>query len=47
MRVGNKVTLLVPQLSANIMGIQPRFKRFTVSGIFDAGIGEYDNNFRD
>jgi lipoprotein-releasing system permease protein len=28
-RVGNKVTLLVPQLSANIMGIQPRFKRFT------------------
>jgi hypothetical protein len=43
-RVGNKVTLLVPQLSANIMGIQPRFKRFTVSGIFDAGIGEYDNN---
>jgi lipoprotein-releasing system permease protein len=26
------------------MGIQPRFKRFTVSGIFDAGIGEYDNN---
>jgi lipoprotein-releasing system permease protein len=26
------------------MGVQPRFKRFTVSGIFDAGINEYDNN---
>ena len=26
------------------MGIQPRFKRFTVVGIFDAGINEYDNN---
>ncbi len=26
------------------MGIQPRFKRFTVSGVFDAGVSEYDNN---
>jgi lipoprotein-releasing system permease protein len=36
--------LLTPKLSSNIMGIQPRFKRFTVTGIFDAGINEYDNN---
>lgn len=42
--IGDKVTLLTPQLSSNIIGIQPRFKRFTVSGIFDAGINEYDNN---
>ena len=43
-QVGDKITLLTPELSSNIMGIQPRFKRFTVDGIFDAGINEYDNN---
>ncbi|SMN15917.1 Lipoprotein releasing system transmembrane protein LolE [uncultured Candidatus Thioglobus sp.] len=42
--IGDKVTLLTPQLSVNILGMQPRFKRFTVTGIFDAGIAEYDNN---
>ncbi len=42
--VGDKVTLITPQVSSNILGIQPRFKRFTVSGIFDAGVAEYDNN---
>ncbi|SMN17029.1 Lipoprotein releasing system transmembrane protein LolE [uncultured Candidatus Thioglobus sp.] len=42
--LGNKVTLLTPELSSSIIGIQPRFKRFTISGIFDAGINEYDNN---
>ncbi len=42
--VHDKITLLTPKLSSNIIGIQPRFKRFTISGIFDAGIGEYDNN---
>jgi lipoprotein-releasing system permease protein len=42
--IGDKITLLTPELSSNIMGVRPRFKRFTVSGIFDAGINEYDNN---
>ena len=42
--INDKVTLLTPQLSSSIIGIQPRFKRFTISGIFDAGINEYDNN---
>ncbi|CAC9599619.1 Lipoprotein releasing system transmembrane protein LolC/LolE [uncultured Gammaproteobacteria bacterium] len=42
--LGDKVTLLTPELSSSIIGIQPRFKRFTISGIFDAGINEYDNN---
>jgi len=36
--------LLTPEISNSIIGIQPRFKRFTLSGIFDAGINEYDNN---
>ncbi|MDC9726248.1 MAG: lipoprotein-releasing ABC transporter permease subunit [Candidatus Thioglobus sp.] len=42
--LGDKVTLLTPQLSSSIIGVQPRFKRFSVSGIFDAGVNEYDNN---
>ncbi|SFV86822.1 Lipoprotein releasing system transmembrane protein LolE [hydrothermal vent metagenome] len=42
--VGDKVTLITPQVSSNILGMQPKFKRFTVSGIFDAGVAEYDNN---
>jgi lipoprotein-releasing system permease protein len=42
--INDKITLLTPELSSNIMGIQPRFKRFTVTGIFEAGMGEYDNN---
>ncbi|ABL02561.1 lipoprotein releasing system, transmembrane protein, LolC/E family [Candidatus Ruthia magnifica str. Cm (Calyptogena magnifica)] len=42
--INDKITLLTPKLSSNIIGIQSRFKRFTISGIFDAGISEYDNN---
>lgn len=42
--VGDKITLLTPELSNSIIGIQPRFKRFEVGGIFDAGVNEYDNN---
>ncbi|RUA05089.1 MAG: lipoprotein-releasing ABC transporter permease subunit [Gammaproteobacteria bacterium] len=42
--VGDKVTLITPQVSSNILGMQPKFKRFTISGIFEAGIAEYDNN---
>ncbi|TXR53535.1 lipoprotein-releasing ABC transporter permease subunit [Reinekea thalattae] len=35
--VGDKVTLIVPELSVNIASIQPRFKRFTVVGLFEVG----------
>ena len=41
-RVGDKVTLLVPRLTATPTGSVPRLKRFTVSGIFSVGMGEYD-----
>lgn len=41
--VGDKVTLLAPRLSANAIDIQPKFKLFTVSGIFDSGMNEYNN----
>lgn len=41
--VGDKLTLIVPQMSVNIANIQPRFKRFTVAGIFKVG-AELDAN---
>ena len=41
-RVGDKVTLLVPRFTATPTGSVPRMKRFTVSGIFRVGMGEYD-----
>lgn len=40
--VGDKVTLLVPQITVTPVGSLPRMKRFTVSGIFEVGMGEYD-----
>ncbi len=36
-RQGDSVNVMVPEVSVNIMGVQPRFKRFTVSGIFRVG----------
>ncbi|MCB1736346.1 MAG: lipoprotein-releasing ABC transporter permease subunit [Gammaproteobacteria bacterium] len=41
--VGSKVTLVAPQLSATPVGVAPRFKRFTVSGLFEVGMYEYDS----
>lgn len=38
-RVGDKVTLMIPKGSVSIIGVQPRFKRFTVAGVFSAGSG--------
>jgi lipoprotein-releasing system permease protein len=40
--VGDKITLVVPQVTVTIAGSMPRMKRFTVSGIFEVGMGEYD-----
>src|SRR5439155_15726524 len=36
---GDKVTLVTPQVSLTPAGVIPRFKRFTVIGIFSAGGG--------
>jgi lipoprotein-releasing system permease protein len=38
-RVGDKITVVTPQMSLSPAGVIPRFKRFTVSGIFRAGGG--------
>lgn len=37
--VGDKITIMIPQASITPAGMIPRFKRFTVRGIFSAGNG--------
>lgn len=37
--VGDKITLMIPQASVTVAGMLPRFKRFTVVGVFRAGSG--------
>ncbi|BAN69414.1 lipoprotein releasing ABC transporter permease [endosymbiont of unidentified scaly snail isolate Monju] len=41
--VGSKVTLVVPQMTVTIAGSMPRLRRFTVVGIFEVGMHEYDS----
>jgi lipoprotein-releasing system permease protein len=40
--VGGRVVLVVPQGSVTVAGIVPRLRAFTVAGIFNAGMYEYD-----
>ncbi len=40
--VGDKVTLVTPQINVTPAGIMPRLKRFDVVGIFEVGMGDYD-----
>lgn len=40
--VGDHATVITPEVSTSPMGVMPRFKRFTVSGIFEVGMQEYD-----
>jgi lipoprotein-releasing system permease protein len=42
-RPGDKVTLVTPQVSVTPVGVLPRLKRFTVTGVFEAGMYEYDS----
>lgn len=37
--LGDKVTIMIPQATVTPAGMIPRFKRFTVKGIFSAGSG--------
>ncbi|MCF6299132.1 MAG: lipoprotein-releasing ABC transporter permease subunit [Thiomicrorhabdus sp.] len=41
--IGDKVTLIAPQGTISPVGMVPRIKRFTVVGIFEAGMHEYDS----
>ena len=43
LKLGSPVSLVVPQAQASPAGLLPRFKRFTVVGIFQADMYEYDS----
>jgi lipoprotein-releasing system permease protein len=40
--IGDKVTVIVPKITTTVIGSVPRLKRFTVTGLFEVGMGEYD-----
>jgi len=42
--VGDKVTVITPQVTPTPAGILPRLRRFTVRGVFEVGMYEYDRN---
>ena len=41
--VGDKVTVITPQIRVTPAGMIPRMKRFTVSSVFQVNMAEYDN----
>src|ERR1700740_1841439 len=45
MQPGDFVTLLSPQGRLTPFGLMPRTKRFRVTGIFDSGFYDYDENW--
>ncbi|MGR9014002.1 MAG: lipoprotein-releasing ABC transporter permease subunit [Gammaproteobacteria bacterium] len=42
--MGEKITVISPQINSTPAGIVPRMRRFTVVGIFKVGMYEYDRN---
>ncbi|MCB2263820.1 MAG: lipoprotein-releasing ABC transporter permease subunit [Candidatus Thiosymbion ectosymbiont of Robbea hypermnestra] len=42
--VGARVTVVTPQVSATPIGVMPRLKACTVSGLFAAGMSDYDRH---
>ncbi len=42
--VGDKVTVVTPELNVTPVGLSPRFKRFRVVALFEVGMGEYDRS---
>lgn len=42
--VGDRVVLMVPQATVTPAGVWPRHRAFTVSGIFEVGMHEYDRS---
>ena len=42
--IGDKVTVITPQVNSTPAGILPRLRRFTVTSIFKVGMYEYDRN---
>ena len=44
-RLGDRVLVVIAQASVSAIGVLPTTRRFTVKGIFAAGMYEYDRNF--
>ena len=42
--VGDKITLLSPEFSHTPAGMIPKMRRFTIAGIFQTGMSQYDRN---
>jgi lipoprotein-releasing system permease protein len=40
--VGDKVTVVTPELNATPVGVMPRLKAFNVVGLFEVGMSDYD-----
>ena len=43
--VGDQITLISPQSTPTMIGLIPRIKSYTVVGIFEVGMYEYDSSF--
>ena len=43
--VGSEITLISPQTTPTMIGMIPRMKSFTVVGVFDVGMIEYDSAY--
>ncbi len=41
---GEKITVVTPQANVTPVGVMPRLRRFTVVGIFEAGMHQYDRS---
>jgi len=41
---GDKITVISPQVNPTPAGVVPRIRRFTVVGVFEVGMFEYDRN---
>ncbi|RRQ20615.1 lipoprotein-releasing ABC transporter permease subunit [Thiohalobacter thiocyanaticus] len=41
-RVGDRITVISPQATVTVAGALPRLRRFTVVGLFEVGMYEYD-----
>ena len=42
--VGDKITVITPNINSTPLGVVPRFRRFTVEGIFNLDMHQYDRN---
>lgn len=40
---GDKITVIIPEATVTPAGVLPRYKRFTVVGIFEVGMRDYDS----